>query len=163
VTAFDFSIRTKLKLMALAIVGLTALLGLYGYFLLDGNARKASGLETGVLRHSDVVADFQNKTLGSMSDLYRLTAIASNESDTGKIEAMARGGYRNPEAEQHPATAHLFIINPLGGRPGDNLFATHPATENRVAALMELAGRTPRTRSATSVPVTEPTRGPWGS
>jgi heat shock protein HtpX len=78
-----------------------------------------------------------------------------------KIEAYARGGYHNPEAEQNPATAHLFIINPLGGRPGDNLFATHPATENRVAALMELAGRTPREQRTTSVPVTEPVRGPW--
>jgi heat shock protein HtpX len=79
-----------------------------------------------------------------------------------KIEAYARGGFRNPEAEQHPATAHMFIINPLGGRHGDNLFATHPATENRIAALMELARRAPRERRTTSVPVTEPVRGPWG-
>lgn len=79
-----------------------------------------------------------------------------------KIEAYARGGYRNPEAEQNPATAHLFIINPLGGRAGDSSFATHPATENRVAALMELTARAPPRRSATSVPVTDTVRGPWG-
>ncbi|MFC3068270.1 zinc metalloprotease HtpX [Phenylobacterium soli] len=79
-----------------------------------------------------------------------------------KIEAFARGGYRNPEAEANPATAHLFIINPLGGRPGDNLFATHPATENRVAALMQMAGRAPEARPATAVPITEAARGPWG-
>ncbi len=30
-----------------------------------------------------------------------------------KIEAYAKGGYMNPDAERHPATAHMFIINPL--------------------------------------------------
>ena len=45
----------------------------------------------------------------------------------------------NRHAEQNPATAHLFIINPLSGMRMDNLFSTHPATENRIAALQELA------------------------
>jgi len=44
-------------------------------------------------------------------------------------------------AERHKATAHMFIINPLHGQKMDNLFATHPATENRVAALRAMAGR----------------------
>jgi heat shock protein HtpX len=42
-------------------------------------------------------------------------------------------------AERNPQTAHMFIINPLSGRGFDNLFSTHPATENRIAALMQLA------------------------
>ena len=45
----------------------------------------------------------------------------------------------NAPAEHNPATAHLFIINPLSGARMDNLFATHPATENRIAALEQLA------------------------
>jgi heat shock protein HtpX len=45
----------------------------------------------------------------------------------------------NPTAEQNPATAHLFIVNPLTGHGMDNLFSTHPSTENRVAALQALA------------------------
>ena len=45
----------------------------------------------------------------------------------------------NYSAEANPATAHMFIINPLSGQRMDNLFSTHPATENRVAALMEFA------------------------
>ena len=44
----------------------------------------------------------------------------------------------NIDAEHNPATAHLFIINPLTGHGIDNLFATHPSTENRVAALQKL-------------------------
>lgn len=50
-------------------------------------------------------------------------------------------------AEARPASAHLFIVNPLSGRGMDDLFATHPRTENRIAALeaqareMERQGR----------------------
>jgi heat shock protein HtpX len=39
------------------------------------------------------------------------------------------------EAETHPATAHLFIVNPLNGKKLANLFATHPLTSERVARL----------------------------
>src|SRR5215211_2092344 len=45
----------------------------------------------------------------------------------------------NPTAERNPATAHLFIVNPLTGHGMDNLFSTHPSTENRIAALQQLA------------------------
>ncbi len=45
----------------------------------------------------------------------------------------------NETAEARPATAPLFIINPLSGRGMDGLFTTHPATENRIAALLEQA------------------------
>ena len=57
-----------------------------------------------------------------------------------KIEGWA-ARIPNPEAERHTATAPLFIINPLSGHGLDNLFSTHPSTENRIAALQELAGR----------------------
>ncbi len=46
---------------------------------------------------------------------------------------------RNDAAEHNPATAHMFIINPLSGERMDNLFTTHPATENRIAALKDMA------------------------
>ena len=63
------------------------------------------------------------------------TALASA---LAKISSAAHA-IPNEEAERNPATAHLFIINPLSGQRMDNLFATHPATENRIAALNELA------------------------
>ncbi|WP_342640647.1 zinc metalloprotease HtpX [Rhodoligotrophos ferricapiens] len=76
----------------------------------------------------------------------------------------------NMEAETHPATAHIFIINPLSGARMDNLFSTHPNTENRIAALRELAAQMGgRTSSFTAEPATpEPatgswSTGPWGS
>ncbi len=45
----------------------------------------------------------------------------------------------NPDAERNPATAHLFIINPLHGGGFGTLFATHPSTEQRVAKLRAMA------------------------
>ena len=45
----------------------------------------------------------------------------------------------NVQAEQNPAMAHLYIINPLSGAAMDNLFSTHPDTENRIAALQRIA------------------------
>jgi heat shock protein HtpX len=56
-----------------------------------------------------------------------------------KIAGLA-GRMPMDSAEQNPASAHLFIVNPLAGRRFDSLFATHPSTENRIAALRELAG-----------------------
>jgi heat shock protein HtpX len=81
-----------------------------------------------------------------------------------KIEAYAKGGYFNPDAERNPATAHLFIINPLAGGKADSLFSTHPATHNRVEALLSMIGKArvaPPPRG-TAVPVTRARRlGPW--
>jgi heat shock protein HtpX len=54
-----------------------------------------------------------------------------------KIAGAARQ-IPNVAAERNPASAHLFIINPLSGERMDNLFSTHPNTENRVQALMQL-------------------------
>jgi heat shock protein HtpX len=57
-----------------------------------------------------------------------------------RLEGYKQGRV-NEAAEANPASAHLFIVNPLSGLRMDGLFSTHPATENRVAALEELAGR----------------------
>jgi heat shock protein HtpX len=56
-----------------------------------------------------------------------------------KIAGLA-GRIDMDAAERNPGMAHLFIVNPLHAHAHDSLFATHPATENRVAALMAMAG-----------------------
>jgi heat shock protein HtpX len=70
----------------------------------------------------------------------------------------------NHRAEANPATAHMFIINPLHAHAVDGLFRTHPSTEERIRRLQELAGQmgasddgqsTASYRSARN-------RGPWG-
>jgi len=78
----------------------------------------------------------------------------------------------NMPAERNPASAHLFIVNPLSGARMDNLFSTHPNVENRVARLQEMAhemgesGIPASSGSVESGPWTAPRRvgdrGPWG-
>jgi heat shock protein HtpX len=65
----------------------------------------------------------------------------------GKLELGARQ-IDNPQAENNPATAHMFIVNPLHARSIDGLFSTHPDMKNRIRLLREMAGA--------------PTAGPWG-
>ena len=66
----------------------------------------------------------------------------------------------NEDAERNPATAHMFIINPLTGSGMDNLFSTHPNTENRIAALEQMAAE--MGQYAEPAPATQGRRGPWG-
>jgi heat shock protein HtpX len=68
-----------------------------------------------------------------------------------KLEGLSRR-IDNMKAEDNPATAHMFIINPLHTRKTDNLFSTHPNTANRVQRLREMAGVKPELRRAR----------PWG-
>jgi heat shock protein HtpX len=69
----------------------------------------------------------------------------------------------NDTAEANPATAHLFIVNPLSGSGFDNLFSTHPNPENRIAALEQMAlemqaqGASRYDRQASGA-----SQGPWG-
>jgi heat shock protein HtpX len=84
------------------------------------------------------------------------------------LRRIDRAAHRieNESAEANPATAHLFIINPLSGQRMDNLFSTHPATENRIAALEEMArqmgGEPARSGSAGPWGRQQAARGPWG-
>ncbi len=55
-----------------------------------------------------------------------------------KISGMA-AHIPNEAAEANPASAHMFIINPLTGRSMDSLFSTHPDTQNRIDALVAMA------------------------
>lgn len=81
-----------------------------------------------------------------------------------KISAAAQR-IENPTAERTPATAHLFIVNPLTGHGMDNLFSTHPSTENRIAALQRLAAELSAGGWAGSPAPAYPRRwgGPWGN
>ena len=64
----------------------------------------------------------------------------------------------NEAAEANPAMAHLFIVNPLSGQRMDNLFSSHPATENRVAELQKMAAEMdPQDTFQNPAP-----KGPWG-
>ncbi len=58
------------------------------------------------------------------------------------LDKLERGARRveNRAAEANPATAHLFIVNPLRARGMAGLFATHPPMDERIRRLREMAG-----------------------
>jgi heat shock protein HtpX len=76
----------------------------------------------------------------------------------------------NATAQANPATAHLYIDNPLSAGGLSGLFSTHPPMEERIARLQAMA----RDGSAMPPPPSQPTsvrhggsvpqtgRGPWG-
>ncbi len=69
----------------------------------------------------------------------------------GRLSQLS-GRIDNIAAERNPATAHMFIVNPLHMQAYDSLFATHPPIEKRIAALHRMKrGATPRNSI-----------GPWG-
>jgi heat shock protein HtpX len=94
-----------------------------------------------------------------------------------KIHALSRR-IPNESAERMPATAHMFIVNPLTGRGIDSWFSTHPDIDNRITALEEQAremaaagdagaaatasadGDGPWSRQGSGD--SAPPRGPWG-
>lgn len=97
------------------------------------------------------------------------------------LDKLEQGAKRidNVRAENNPATAHMFIVNPLHAKSMDNLFSTHPNMQNRIERLQSLAeemsGNAPRAHTgstqtgpvkrssrASSVPNTRARkRGPW--
>lgn len=87
-----------------------------------------------------------------------------------KISGYA-GRIEMPSAERNPASAHMFIINPLSGARMDNLFSTHPNVENRIRALQEMSGGMPPPPARAQVrqsplprtgPPNRQSSGPWG-
>jgi heat shock protein HtpX len=80
-----------------------------------------------------------------------------------KISGAARQ-IENPAAEANPATAHMFIINPLSGQRMDGLFSTHPDPRNRIEALKQMAqamGNGPASNAPWG-PEPQERAGPWG-
>ncbi len=56
------------------------------------------------------------------------------------LKKLAYGVQVNPPEKINPATAHMFIVNPLsGGEAILNLFSTHPPIEERIRRLEAMA------------------------
>ena len=91
--------------------------------------------------------------------LWLASALARLDGDARRID--------NHQAENNPATAHMFIVNPLHIRGAGKLFSTHPPMDERIARLHALAGETqtghaPARPAPSVVPPVSRKRGPWG-
>jgi heat shock protein HtpX len=102
----------------------------------------ATLVQLAISRTREFEAD-RSGALISGRPLWLASALQRIESGAARID--------NIDAEEHPATAHMFIINPLHGGNFGNLFATHPSTEERVARLQAMAAEMGQ----------KPERGPW--
>ncbi len=55
------------------------------------------------------------------------------------LKKLQMGSQMTPMQQATPASAHLFIVNPLTGGSLLNLFSTHPPMEERIARLEQMA------------------------
>lgn len=163
---------TLIMTVTATIAGAISMLANFGFFFGGGNSRE-NGNPFGVL--GLIVAVFVaplaamlvqmaiSRTREYSADRLGAEICGRPEWLASALNRIAGDAHRIPNmtAEANPATAHLFIINPLSGQRMDNLFSTHPATENRVAALMQMAGGS-GTVGRPARPSGPAPRGPWG-
>jgi heat shock protein HtpX len=117
-------------------------LGLVGMLLVMLLAPVAAVLvQMAVSRSREFEADRAGAEI-SGRPLWLASALAHIDHDAARIG--------NEDAERNPATAHMFIINPLHGGGLSGLFSSHPSTEERIARLRAMAGS-----------AGQQARGPW--
>jgi heat shock protein HtpX len=105
-------------------------LGLIGMLLVMLVAPTAAVLvRTAVSRTREFEADRAGAEL-SGRPLWLTSALQRIDSGAAAIN--------NPAADANPATAHMFIVNPLRGG-FCHLFASHPSTDERIARLKAMA------------------------
>jgi heat shock protein HtpX len=155
---------TLIMTITATIAGAISMLAQFGMFFSGGHRENNNGLgligTLAMVILAPIAAMIVQMTISRTREYSadKLGAQISGQplalaSALAKISDMAHH-FENNAAEHNPATAHMFIINPLSGMRMDNLFSTHPATENRIAALQQLAvemgaGGYPRTAQTT--------------
>ncbi len=106
-------------------------LGIVGVLAMAILAPMAAGLvQMAISRTREYAADREGAAICG-NPLWLAAALERIQGAASRIDYHA--------AERNPATAHMFIINPLHANKVDNLFSTHPNTANRVAALKQMA------------------------
>jgi heat shock protein HtpX len=123
----------------------------------------ASLVQMAISRSREYEADRMGAEM-SGQPLWLASALAKLHAGTQQIP--------NQVAEANPATAHMYIANPLSAGGLRGLFSTHPPMEERIARLEAMAGQTPgyaqpRPQMSPNGPWAQPApqaprRGPWG-
>jgi len=134
---------TLISTVAATIAGTLAFLAQWGFFFMGGRDRGANPLallgivilgavgaaliKAAISRSREFVADAEGARIAGSPD-----GLASA---LARLEATAR---RVPMDNPNPAMNNMFIIEPFMGKTLTSLFASHPPTEKRIAALRQL-------------------------
>jgi heat shock protein HtpX len=130
---------TAISCVAATIAGVLAFLAQWGFFL--GGRREggnplvmivvvivaavgAAVIKAMISRSREFIADADGARIAGSADGLT-SALARLESYSKRI----------PLVQPNPAQNNLFIIEPFGGKTLTSLFASHPPTERRIAAL----------------------------
>jgi heat shock protein HtpX len=87
-------------------------------------------IQMAISRSREYLADASGAEIGG-----RPLALAS------ALRKLHNASQAMPMLDARPATAHMFIVNPLTGGGVMALFSTHPPMEERIARLEAMAGR----------------------
>lgn len=138
---------TLIMTVAATVAGAISMLANFGLWFGGGRDRGALGFVGVIL--AAMLAPFAAMLVQMLISRTREYAadragaqISGNPLALASALQKIAGGGREVEmrsAEASPATAHMFIVNPLTGARMDSLFSTHPNPANRIAALEEMA------------------------
>jgi len=143
---------TLIMTVAATVAGAISMLAQFGFFFGSGRDRGAGIIGVLVAAILAPIAAMMIQMLISRTREYSADRMGGEicgnplwlASALAKISGKAHR-YEMESAERDPASAHLFIVNPLAGHRMDGLFTTHPRTENRIAALKSQAAEMQRT------------------
>lgn len=134
--------------IAAAMVGaITMLASIAKWGAIFGRGRNGRGVHPAVLILLAILAPIAAMLIQMMISRNReYMADAAGARISGKPMALASALQKlenfsqNRPVDVNPSTAHMFIVNPLGGNsPMSSLFRTHPTTQDRVSRLQQMA------------------------
>ena len=148
---------TLIMTMTATIAGAISFLANFGYFFRGNNRGNPLAMLAAV-----IIAPFAamlvqlaiSRTREYSADRASAELCRNPRALASALAKLARGAAQvpSPVAQANPAAASLYIVPGLGR--GDSLCSTHPATENRIAALEAMAREMgpPARSSVTAVP-----------
>lgn len=139
---------TLLMTVSATIAGAVSTVAQFGFLFggrSDGRAHPVIGIATALLAPAAaaVIQFAISRSREYVADRDGAMIAGSPQGLASALQRLDRAaaGILNVPAEQHPATAPLFIVSPLRGGAVDSLFSTHPSTANRVAALQRMSAQ----------------------
>ena len=142
---------TLIMTVAATVAGAIAMLAQFGMFFGGGRDRGVLGI-VGVILAAILAPIAAMMIQGLISRTREYSADRLGGEICGNplwlasaLAKISRTKIVMPSAEENPASAHLFIVNPLAGMRMDRLFSTHPPAERRIAELKAQAAQMART------------------